>query len=278
MRETDLKDVSTHFAFGENWAQFATSVGQEQIESAIDGLRRLLGPALAGRTFLDIGSGSGIHSLAALRLGATKVLATDIDLESVRATEMTLNRFASQCEWTAIQRSVFSLDPESVGRFDVVYAWGVLHHTGSMYEAIERAAAMVAEGGLFCVALYQRTPLCGFWKVEKRFYSRRSPRIQRLLRGVFVLLQNLYWRTINLRHLNTDTRSAPATLERGMSLSNDVHDWLGGYPYESIAPSRAHEFVQGLGFRLVSEFIRQPGVGLFGTGCDEYVFRRISGP
>ena len=68
----DLTDRKSHFEFGQNWKDYATTIDQNRIESAIEGLRKLFSDGLAGKTLLDIGCGSGLHSLAALSLGARR--------------------------------------------------------------------------------------------------------------------------------------------------------------------------------------------------------------
>src|SRR6476661_3992876 len=184
---TSLTDRSTHFEFGANWADYSRMIDEPRITSAMDNVRALVGD-VRGRTVLDIGSGSGLFSLAALRLGAARVLAVDIDENSVATTRTTLTNLAGDAEWKADQVSVFDLSSSTYGRFDVVYSWGVLHHTGSMWEAVARAADMVEPGGIFAFALYEKTPLCGFWEKEKRFYTRAGQAMQKLLRGCYMLV------------------------------------------------------------------------------------------
>ena len=77
-----------------------------------------------------------------------------------------------------MERSIFDPQIESMGSFDFVYSWGVLHHTGDMYRALRGAAGRVAPGGRFLFALYRRTPLCWLWKLEKRWYAGASPAAQ----------------------------------------------------------------------------------------------------
>jgi 2-polyprenyl-6-hydroxyphenyl methylase/3-demethylubiquinone-9 3-methyltransferase len=267
-----LKDVSQHFAFGRNWASYATMIDESRIRSAEEGLTRLLGKAeLEGRTFLDIGCGSGIHSLAAIRLGVRRVLATDIDSDSVATTRATLEAHAPPGSWECRAISVFDLDPADVGTFDVVYSWGVLHHTGAMYEAVARAMRLVAPDGVLCIALYGKTRYCGFWKIEKRLYSRSPAAVQRLVRRAYGFAQRL-----SVRRHGRDFDQVVATYKqrRGMDWEHDVHDWLGGYPYESISRDEAHAMFERSGFSLVREFV-QP-YGMLGSGCDEYVARRRS--
>ena len=61
--------------------------------------------------------------------------------------------------------------------------------------------------------------------------------------------------------------------QRGMDRVHDIHDWLGGYPYESASPE---EIVAALPGFVLERQLLIPGRrhGLLGSGCDEYVFYR----
>src|SRR5882762_3216178 len=155
-KSADLLDQKSHFAFGKNWASYARLVTDARVEEAIASLRRLAGGDFEGKRFLDIGCGSGLHSLAALRLGAGEVVALDIDPDCVATTRKLLAANASAQRWSVIERSIFDPQIGSMGNFDVVYSWGVLHHTGAMHRALRTAAALVTPGGQFIFALYRR--------------------------------------------------------------------------------------------------------------------------
>ena len=80
---SDLKSVESHFKFGENWSSYSDLINEGRVRSSFMGLKKLLGDdGLVGKRFLDIGCGSGIHSFAALLLGAKEVVATDLDNDS----------------------------------------------------------------------------------------------------------------------------------------------------------------------------------------------------
>ncbi|HEY2253129.1 MAG TPA: class I SAM-dependent methyltransferase, partial [Planctomycetaceae bacterium] len=144
-----MKDLASHFEFGRNWSGYAELIDDDRIEQAVRGLERLAGrDAIAGKTVLDIGCGSGLHSLAALRLGAARVVAVDLDPHSVATAKQVLSQYAPDSLWDVREQSVFDLDPQQLGEFDVVYAWGSLHHTGALHEAWARASKMVAPGGI----------------------------------------------------------------------------------------------------------------------------------
>jgi len=272
----DLTKVESHFAFGRNWASFAEDLTDKQIDDAVAGLERLLpGGQLANKTMIDIGCGSGLSMLAALRLGARRVVGVDIDPDSVATARAVLTRHeapAGTARWDVHVSSVFDLTPDSAGLFDVVYSWGVLHHTGAMRRAVECAARLVASGGTFVVALYRQTPCCGFWTREKRFYTSAAAPVQAVVRGAY--------KTATLAGVFVTGRNPVSYVreygnERGMDFHHDVNDWLGGYPYESIDPADAEAMLAGLGFDPVRSFVYPIRLGgAFGTACAEYVVRR----
>jgi 2-polyprenyl-6-hydroxyphenyl methylase/3-demethylubiquinone-9 3-methyltransferase len=221
---------------------------------------------------LDIGCGSGLHSLAAIRLGAGRVVSVDIDEHSVETTRTVLARHASNVDVETRVASVFDMTPESVGDFDIVYSWGVLHHTGDLWRAIQSAARLVRPGGLFAFALYRRTRLDPFWMREKRWYSNATARAQSAARRAFVAAYELAWR-LRGRDFNTWVNTYKSS--RGMNFDHDVHDWLGGFPYQATTSSEVNEYLTRLNFDMVRSFAEPNiSIGWFGSGCDEFVYRR----
>jgi len=273
----DLTAVESHFKFGENWRSYSRLIDEPRLAQATEDLRRLVGGDLAGRSFLDIGCGSGLHSAAALRLGARALTAVDLDPDSVATTREVLGRLAAGRDWTVERRSVFELPAEWAGRFDVTYSWGVLHHTGAMWKAIDAAARTVAPGGRFVVALYRKTLLCGAWRLEKQWYAKASPEAQARARRVYVGLFHALGR---LRGIDTQAYVRDYASSRGMDYMHDVHDWMGGFPYESVTPKEITAFLVARGFRRERMFVHGGPIrrtGLFGSGCDEFTFVREGG-
>lgn len=259
--------MEPRFEFGRNWQSFLATVNEASIAQAEIGLRKLFpGNELAEASFLDIGCGSGLSMLAAKRLGARDVQGIDLDPQSVAAAEQLLTDQAR-----VLQRNIFDASPRELGTFDIVHSWGVLHHTGEMWRALERACSFVRPGGLLAIALYRKTPLCRLWAIEKRIYTTAPRPMQSMIRGAYksAFLAGLLSQGRNPKSYIREYRSA-----RGMSWHHDVQDWLGGYPYESASPQEVELQLARNRFKLVRTFATPARAGgLFGSHCDEFVAR-----
>jgi len=267
-------DPATHFRFGDNWQTYSHLITEPRIDQAVVDMKRLLGSDdLLQQTFIDVGSGSGLHSLVALRLGATSVTGFDLDQESVETARQVLSKYAPKGDWRIEQRNVFDGPTVSGQTYDVVYSWGVLHHTGAMWQAIEKTMALVAEEGRFAIAIYRKTPSCNGWRRFKRVYASVPKFLQTALRWPYI---SLFLLALIVTGRNPLSYVRTYESNRGMNYFTDVHDWLGGYPYESASPEELQSFFEERGFAKELGFTKPTRLwGLFGTGCDEFLFRRI---
>jgi 2-polyprenyl-6-hydroxyphenyl methylase/3-demethylubiquinone-9 3-methyltransferase len=262
------------FEFGANWAQFLKVLDDDRIRLAEQSLVRMLGvPNLTGKRFLDVGSGSGLFSLVARRLGAT-VRSFDFDPQSVACTaELRRRYFDGDPDWTVEQGSVLDREYlQTLGPWDIVYSWGVLHHTGAMWQALENVSSLVRPGGTLFIAIYNHqrvmTPV---WTWVKRTYNKLPPAMRWIILGpalvrlwaprtIYDLLRGKPFYT--WRHYAE--RSA-----RGMSAWRDLIDWVGGYPFEVAKPEQIFNFYRDRGFAL-QNMVTCGG----GLGCNEFVLQR----
>ncbi|MFT7035480.1 MAG: 2-polyprenyl-3-methyl-5-hydroxy-6-metoxy-1,4-benzoquinol methylase [Cyclobacteriaceae bacterium] len=245
----------------------------KRIEVAIDSLKEMLEVEdLEGKKFLDIGSGSGLFSLAAKKLGA-EVHSFDFDTDSVGCTKYLRDTYSSESNWIVEEGSVLDDDYiKSLGEFDIVYSWGVLHHTGHMYKALDNAALPVKEGGKLFIAIYNdEGAKSKVWKKVKRLYVK-----SRIAKYLIIATYTPYYLTKNFLMDILYLRQPPMRRyrqfkkKRGMSWIHDLYDWLGGYPFEVASIPTIFDFYKPLWFSL--EVVRAKK----GKGCNQFVFKKAS--
>jgi 2-polyprenyl-6-hydroxyphenyl methylase/3-demethylubiquinone-9 3-methyltransferase len=270
-------EIAEHrrFAFGSNWRHFLSTIDEDRVRHAEDSLKDMLEVAdLHGRGFLDIGSGSGLFSLAARRLGA-RVYSFDCDPDSVGCTaELRRRYFCEDQHWTVQEGSILDVHfVRQLGQFDIVYSWGVLHHTGHMWEALGNAGDLVTEGGKLFVAIYND---CGSqsrrWHGIKRLYNR----LPEWAHAPFALMvsapsdmKRIAKSVLRLRPGEYVRMWTDYATERGMSRWHDIIDWVGGFPYEYAKPEEIFDFFRSRQFTLC-----RMKCGNVGLGCGEFVFRK----
>lgn len=268
---TGRSEIKKRFSFGKNWKRYVKTVGEKEHLAA---KRWLFGAVqdldVVNSSFLDIGCGSGLFSRAAIDIGFANVVSFDYDIDSVEASiELKQKLSTKDLSWEIKQGSVLDKQfMEGLGKFDFVFSWGVLHHTGDMWRAIENAAEAVKPGGIFFLALYNDQGLISiFWKWVKRFYI-ASPGWMRVFLIVFFSAYfgiGLFLNDVVRGRSPLSRHKADA---RGMHFFTDVIDWVGGYPFEVSSPKKVIEFLDTLGFDPVE--VRAVGRR---HGCNEFIFR-----
>lgn len=262
-----------HFSFGRNWQKYLEEFSEEKLQTAKKSLVSFLGGAskIRGKSFVDVGCGSGLFSLAAVKLGAEKVVSFDADEYSVACANALKAKFAERASWTIQKGSV--LDAEflhSLGNFDVVYAWGVLHHTGNMYQAFKNVLPLIKPEGVLYLAIYNNNETrwlegtSRLWLKIKCRYNQVGRCGKELMEGVYIVYVLL---GVLAHGRNPVSYVRDYSSRRGMSFYTDISDWLGGHPYEFASASE------------VIGYFKARGLGCIKTkqarsiGCNEYLFR-----
>lgn len=235
------------FSFGQNWKSYLQTLSDESIQLALGDIDDWLGrESVVGKTVLDIGCGSGIHSLCFYLLGAMEIVSFDVDPHSVEATRSLWEKSGRPSNWKILPGSILDKDfIKGLGTFEIVYSWGVLHHTGAMWEAIETACSLVMGQGLYWIALYVKGPNYTNHLALKQSYNRASETNKKFIAAREI--SKVMWRRLMSRQ-NPFTWNQKK--ERGMTVYHDLIDWLGGLPYEVAGADEVVEFCERRGFVL----------------------------
>lgn len=257
------------FEFGKNWQRYLNNFfSKEALEASKSKFSDFVGlDSLAGKTFVDFGSGSGLHSLAALELGAKKVLSIDYDDDAIKCAQKLKSNSPYQDNWQIERGSLLDSDFLSkLGYFDVVYCWGVAHHTGNMWQALENISRNVKVGGLLFIAIYNnvegRLGSKMWWQI-KYFYNRAPLFIKKIMEFVYISY-NFIILPFHFRNPFTVINSYKT--KRGMAWTTDLIDWLGGYPYEYASVKQIFDFYKQKGFELQN--IKTTNY----IGCNQFLF------
>ncbi len=268
-----MSTSNENFSFGKNWLSFLSMVNEERIQEAEKNIQKIPS-SLKDKIFLDAGCGSGLFSLAAARLGA-RVISFDLDADCIQCAEHLKKTYASGANWTIQQGSVLDLDfLKRLEPADIIYSWGVLHHTGNMYKAFENLTKIMKPSGHLFISIYNdQGKMSQKWKKIKASYNKASYLKKMALLGYTCYKtwgKNMCMSLLTSGNLLKGWRNYEKN-NRGMSAYHDLIDWVAGYPFEVARPEDVVHFFSPLGYQL--QKMKTCGAGL---GCNEFVFLKLA--
>ena len=152
-----LLDEQTQASFAYQWQYVkegtATTYDEKWMDKVADEVSKLTqipAAAWAGMDVLDVGCGNGRWALGLCRLGAKSVTVLDASLYALQHTTKLCKTHGFEIE--AIEADVTTMIPD--GRFDLVWCFGVAHHTSAPYTVLQYLADLVKPSGYLFTMLY----------------------------------------------------------------------------------------------------------------------------
>ena len=255
------------FSFGENWQSYVNQIQLQDLDKAQTAIEEWIEKKqIIGKNIIDIGCGSGIHSYAFYKIGASKIISFDYDPKSVEATKILWEKAGKPKNWHIFQGSI--LDSQFIEGlkkenpyFDIVYSWGVLHHTGEMWNALANTISLIKPSdGLLLIALYKKTFSYPDELKLKQKYNKAPQWLKYIMekKCILKIILNRFKSGKNPFKWNESR-------ERGMNVYHDLIDWLGGLPYEVATTGEVVLFCQKCGLKLlkVEDFYQANNTYLF---------------
>jgi len=118
-----------------------------------------------GKKILEVGVGAGTDFLQWVRLGA-KAYGIDLTEEGIENVKKRLKIYKLKAK--ELKKADCENIPYKDNSFDLVYSWGVIHHTPDTEKALSEIIRVCKKGGECKIMVYHRRSLVALWQWLKR--------------------------------------------------------------------------------------------------------------
>ena len=230
--------------YKDHWTEYPL-----ELQGVIQHLTELFPEGVKGKKVLDAGSGSGMVSIAFAVMGAS-VTGVDITSKCIENGRKRAKAFGVECRFVQSDLTMLDLHED----FDIIYSWGVLHHTADAKASFFRLVEHLRPGGEIIIAVYLRTAFSSFWNFSRVFYQSSPGFAKTAFRRSASVLLNGY------DAVRKALMKKERYMLRGTSNEELVNDWFG-VPHRTFHTyTEVYEWFRekGLDYRLVN-----PATGRF---------------
>ena len=239
-----MRDVEQRVAdfYDRHWSTYVPN-----IEPCREHVEMFFGEGeIEDKLVLDAGCGTAVFSFVFTEKGARDVVALDLTKRSLLEARMRTKRLGSG-KVHFVRATMLSL-PFGDEAFDVVWAWGAVHHTDRPWEALAELCRMVKIGGVLFLAVYLRTRLTWLHEAIRRGCVLLPTCVHRPTAAILALIAAPIVAVFKKREKS----------RKGETLRALVHDFYFTPVRHYTNPDNVTSFLRGRGFE-VEQFLAASG-------------------
>jgi 2-polyprenyl-6-hydroxyphenyl methylase/3-demethylubiquinone-9 3-methyltransferase len=190
-----------------------------------------------GKSVLDAGCGSGVFSVIFAEKGAV-VTGVDASEKAIEAgKELKRERGEENVEF--MRADMLDL-PFRDSSFDVVWAWGSVHHTERPMHALDELLRVLNTNGVMLLALYRKSRLTPLHGILTRIFSRAPLAVQPFLAKLMALMLYPFVALFRKRE----------KVRKGETLEHLVLDWFFVPARRHFDPDEIRSYVEARGLEV----------------------------
>jgi len=212
---------------------------------------------IKNKTVLDAGCGTGIFSIIFANNGAAKVTGIDISEGSLNTAQNLKKKFAlGNVEF--LKEDMLHL-PFPDENFDIVWAWGTVHHTTDPFQAINELIRVLKKDGSLLLAVYTRTRLTFIHEIIRKTLIHTPKKTWKLISKILAIFLSPVVFFFKKREKS----------RKGEKLEELIMDWYFVPIRHYYRPSEIQDFLESKGFQI-EKFL--PASGRFNS-TSNFIFK-----